>query len=146
VLYPFINAGGIVKQVRILIADDHKEFRKVVMEYLRSLPHVIVVGEANDGVDVVEKTERLDPDFVLMDITMPLRNGLEATKIIKMRWPEKKVVIATMHESAFYRTQAEQAHADGFLLKSALHTGLLAVLGQGTGTSVYAAPAETAGK
>ena len=132
--------------VRILIADDHREFRRVVIDYLCSLPHVIVVGEADDGVDVIEKTERLDPDFVLMDITMPRRNGLEATKIIKTRWPRKKVVIATMHESPLYRTQAEEAHADGFLLKSSLRAGLLAVLGQGNGSRVYARPVESVGK
>jgi len=100
-------AGGTVNAIRILIADDHKDFRNVVCEFLNRLPNVIVVGEADDGVDVIDKTESLDPDVVLMDITMPRRNGLEATRIIKKRWPLKKVVIATMHDNAYYRTQAE---------------------------------------
>ncbi len=117
--------------MKVLIADDHKDFRKVVCDFLRHLPNIIVVGEAEDGVDVIVKTEEFDPDVVLMDITMPRRNGLEATRIIKNRWPTKKVVIATMHDSAMYRLQAEEAKADGFIVKSSIRSGLLATFGDG---------------
>jgi DNA-binding NarL/FixJ family response regulator len=125
------NAGGNVGAIRILIADDHKDFRNVVCEFLSRLPNVIVVGEADDGVEVIDKTESLDPDIVLMDITMPRRNGLDATRIIKNRWPLKKVVIATMHDNAYYRAQAEEVAADGFIVKSSIRSGLLATFGQG---------------
>lgn len=116
------------KPAKILIADDHKEFRKTLSEYLNCLPNIVVVGEATDGIDVVEKTERLDPDVVLMDISMPRCNGLDATRIIKTRWPGKKVVIATMHDNPFYRAEAQRARADGFILKSSLKASLQALI------------------
>ncbi len=116
-----------MKETRILVADDHRDFRRVVTDFLNGLPNVIVVGEACDGVEVIDKLEQLDADVVLMDITMPRRNGLDATRIIKQRWPLKKVVIATMHESSFYRAQAKEANADGFVLKSSLKDNLRAM-------------------
>ena len=116
-----------VKPARILVADDHKEFRKVLSEYLNCLPNVVVVGEASDGIDVVEKTERLNPDIVFMDISMPRCNGLDATRVIKTRWPSKKVVIATMHDNPFYRAEAQRAQADGFILKSSLKSSIEAI-------------------
>jgi DNA-binding NarL/FixJ family response regulator len=120
-----------VKETRILVADDHRDFRRVVTDFLNGLPNVIVVGEACDGVEVIDKLEQLDADVVLMDITMPRRNGLDATRIIKQRWPWKKVVIATMHDSAFYRAQARCANADGFVLKSSLKNVLQAMFAEG---------------
>jgi DNA-binding NarL/FixJ family response regulator len=101
-----------------------------VTDFLNGLPNVIVVGEACDGVEVIDKMEQLNADVVLMDITMPRRNGLDATRIIKQRWPLKKVVIATMHEGSFYRTQAKEANADGFVLKSSLKDNLRAMFGE----------------
>ncbi|MCX6135166.1 MAG: response regulator transcription factor [Ignavibacteriales bacterium] len=132
--------------IRILIADDHRDFRKVVCDFLSRLPNIIVVGEADDGVDVIEKMEACDPDVILMDITMPRRNGLEATRIIKSQWPEKKVVIATMHDSEFYRNQAEEVQADGFIVKSSIRSGLLATFGQGIFSPTFAEVSVASGK
>lgn len=132
--------------IRILIADDHRDFRKVVCEFLSRLPNVVVVGEADDGVDVIDKMETCNPDVILMDITMPRRNGLDATRIIKSRWPAKKVVIATMHDSELYRSQAEEALADGFVVKSSIRSGLLATFGQGVFAPVFAPVSVACGK
>jgi DNA-binding NarL/FixJ family response regulator len=66
----------------------------------------------------------------LMDISMPRCNGLEATRIIKAHWPLKRVIIATMHDNPFYRTEAQRARADGYLLKSSLKSSLQAVIDQ----------------
>jgi len=135
-----------VSAMRILVADDHRDFRKIVSEYLRCLPNVVVVGEADDGVDVIDKTERLDPDVVLMDITMPRRNGLDAMRIIKDRWPAVKVVIATMHESEMYRSEAMAAAADGFIIKSSLRSGLKRTFGSLVFSPVFAVAESVAGK
>lgn len=120
-----------VKPVKVLIADDQAGFRMVLSALLRRLPNVVVVGEACDGIEVIEKTEKLDPDIILMDITMPRCNGLDATRILKCRWPAKKVVIASAHEHPFYRTEAKRSKADGFILKSVLDLSLRRVFGQG---------------
>jgi DNA-binding NarL/FixJ family response regulator len=119
-----------VKPARILIADDHKGFRKVVSDYLNCLPNVIVVGEASDGIEAIEKIRQLEPEIVLMDISMPGCNGLDATRIIKAQWPSIKVVIATMHDNPFYHTEARRARADGFILKSSLKASLEAIIGE----------------
>lgn len=114
--------------LKVLVADDHDEFRRVVHKYLDRLPNIAVVGEATDGKEVVEQVERLQPDVVLMDISMPRQSGLEATRIIKQRWPDTKVVIATMHDNPLYRLQASEARADDFVVKSSLKSKLVATL------------------
>ena len=107
-------------KIRVLIADDHVDFRRVVHEFLDRLPNVQVVGEATDGDDAVRQVEALSPDVVLMDSAMPHTGGLEATRIIKQRWPSMRVLIATMHDNPIYRLQAMEAKADAFILKSTL--------------------------
>lgn len=113
-----------MQRIRVLIADDHRDFRKVVHDFLDQLPNVSVVGEACDGDDAVEQVGRLSPDVVLMDIRMPNKNGFEATKIIKHRWPSTRVLIATFHDEMAYRIQAQEAKADGFIMKSNIKPSL----------------------
>jgi DNA-binding NarL/FixJ family response regulator len=111
-------------RIKVLIADDHRDFRRVVHDFLDRLPNVSVVGEAADGDDAINKVEKLFPDVVLMDISMPLMNGIEATRVIKQRWPGTKVLIATTHDDPMYRKQALEARADGFILKGSLKPSL----------------------
>jgi two-component system response regulator DegU len=113
-----------MQRIRVLIADDHCDFRKVVRDFLGQFPNVFVVGEACDGDEAVEQVGRLGPDIVLMDIRMPNKNGFEATKIIKERWPDTRVLIATLHDDVAYRLQAEEVKADGFIMKSDFKPGL----------------------
>jgi len=72
----------------------------------------------------VERVEELFPDVVLMDISMPKMNGIEATRIIKQRWPATKVLIATTYDDPAYRLQALEARADGYILKGSLKPSL----------------------
>jgi DNA-binding NarL/FixJ family response regulator len=118
-----------MNKITVLIADDHRDFRKVVHDFLDRLPNVSVVGEATDGDDAIKKMENLFPDVVLMDISMPLMNGIEATRIIKQRWPATKVLIATNHDDPMYRKQALEARADGFILKGSMKPSLEATFG-----------------
>ena len=118
-----------MNRIKVLIADDHRDFRRVVHEFLDRMPNVSVVGEAINGGEAVEKVEQLIPDVVLMDIAMPQMNGLEATRIIKQRWPETKVLIATTYDDPTYRLQALEARADGYILKGSLKPSLEATFG-----------------
>jgi DNA-binding NarL/FixJ family response regulator len=113
-----------MNKIKVVIADDHRDFRRVVHEFLDRMPNVSVIGEAGNGNEAIEKVEELFPDVVLMDISMPQMNGLEATRIIKQRWPATKVLIATTYDDPMYRMQALEARADGFILKGSLKPSL----------------------
>lgn len=115
--------------ITVLLVDDHAEFRKVVHDFLAKLPNITVIGEAANGKEALVQVERLRPDFVLMDIRMPLLSGLEAAKIIKEEWPATRVLITTGSDSDAYRENAHAVHADGFLLKMELKRGLEAAFG-----------------
>jgi NarL family two-component system response regulator LiaR len=118
-----------MNRIKVLIVDDHQDFRFIVHKYLDRLPNVSVVGEATNGGEAVERVEQLFPDVVLMDISMPKMNGIEATRIIKQRWPATKVLIATTYDDPTYRLQALEACADGFILKGSLKPSLEATFG-----------------
>jgi DNA-binding NarL/FixJ family response regulator len=121
-----------MKQIKVLVVDDQEDIRRVVIDFLNRLPNINIVGEAVDGDEAIEKTETLSPDIVLMDIAMPKKNGIEATRIIKQRWPDIKVMIETGNDDQFYRTQALEVKADGFISKSSLMSGLNAAFGTST--------------
>ena len=101
--------------IRILIADDRTPSRYGLKALLDTEAEIELVGEAADGREVVHLVEEYRPDVVLMDIRMPEMNGLEATRIIKDRWPEVRVIMLTLHPS--YQSDALAAGADAFLLK-----------------------------
>ncbi len=123
------------RNIRILLCDDNDNFRQLLMQYIHSLPGVEIVGEAIDGVDVINKTESLDPDLVLMDLSMPNQSGLDATKTIKERWPNKSVIILTLYEDSVYKELADEFLADGFIAKSSIKTQLPAVIEEKLKTS-----------
>jgi len=115
--------------IRVLLVDDHAEFRRVVHDFLSRLPQVTVVGEARNGEEAVSQVKKLHPDFVLMDVSMPVLNGFAATKIIKKGWPATKVFITTADDNDAYRMQAKVVQADGFVPKGELKRGLEAAFG-----------------
>jgi DNA-binding NarL/FixJ family response regulator len=118
--------------LRILIVDDEKAVRSAVQKLLGTRMEWTVVGEAADGADAVGKAKELQPDVVIMDVTMPEMSGLEATPQIKKVLPTAEVLIFTQHDSSQIVREAEKAGASGYLLKSQASWLLAAVeaLGQ----------------
>jgi DNA-binding NarL/FixJ family response regulator len=104
--------------LRILIVDDEKAVRTALGRLLATRKEWQVVGEAADGAEAVGKARELRPDIVIMDITMPEMNGLEATPRIKKALPAAEILIFTQHDSTQMVQQAQIAGASGYLLKS----------------------------
>jgi DNA-binding NarL/FixJ family response regulator len=103
--------------IKVLLAEDHTIVRKGIRSLLDGVTDIEVVGEAEDGREAVEKVGQLLPDVVLMDNTMPILNGLEATRQIKKQFPQIVVLILTMHTDEEYIFQFLQAGASGYLVK-----------------------------
>jgi len=114
-----------VDNLRILIGDDHTLMRQGVRKILEAHPGWEVVAEAGDGRQAVKEALSLHPDIVILDIGMPLLNGIEATRQITRRAPEIGVLIVSMHADEAYITQALQAGAKGYLLKDSADTDLI---------------------
>ncbi|WP_018132293.1 response regulator [Effusibacillus pohliae] len=103
---------------RMLIADDHAHAREGIREIVTSDPDFEIVGEAKNGLEALELTEQLMPDLILMDINMPEMNGLEATRLIKQRYPYVKIVIITVSDDIADLFEALKKGAQGYLLKN----------------------------
>ena len=106
-----------MSKIKILIADDHKILRQGIRSLLAPQPDFEVIGETADGPETLKETFKLKPDVVLMDIGMPNLNGFEATRQIKKKLPEVKVLILTMYQDDEYVLQALQSGASGYVLK-----------------------------
>ncbi len=121
-----------VNPVRILLADDHTLVLAGLRKLIDSFDGVTVVGVASDGLELIELAQGLKPDLVLMDISMPGLNGLEATARLTRSMPKIKVLILSMHQSEEYVRQALRSGASAYLLKDAapveLELGIRAVM------------------
>jgi len=114
-----------MNRVRVLIADDHAMVRSGLRALLATHTDIEVVGEAEDGVTVVEQTRKIRPDVVVMDLTMPGRGGIRATEDLCRECPDTKVVVLTMHDDEAYVRLARLAGASGFVLKKSLANELI---------------------
>jgi len=120
---------NIEQPTRVLIADDRPQSRNGLKALFATWPEVEVVGEATNGQEAVRLMEECRPEVVLMDAIMPVMDGLEATGLIKDRWPEVKVIVLTIHSSL--RAEALTVGADSFLIKGCPAVDLLkAILNQ----------------
>ena len=113
------------KPYRVVIAEDYTILREGLKALLSSQPEFKVVGEAEDGRDAVRCVQQHTPDLVLMDLSMPRMNGLEAIKEVKRVTPETKIIVLTVHKSEEYVLATLQAGADGYVLKDASHSELV---------------------
>jgi len=131
-----VNAD--VKKIRILLADDHNVMRKGLRLLLESQPGFIVVGEASDGHQAVERAEATKPDVVVLDIAMPRLSGTEAAQRIGELLPGTSVIILSMHSDEGYVMRALKAGAKGYLLKDAAEGDLVeAIQAVGNGKTFF---------
>ncbi len=109
---------------RIIIAEDHTILREGLRSLLSSDPDLEIVGEAQDGQEAIRCVEKLKPNLVLMDLSMPRMNGLDAIKEIKKRSTETRILVLTVHKNEEYIVATLQAGADGYALKDSTHAEL----------------------
>ncbi len=114
--------------VRILVADDHPVVRHGLRTLLGSRQEWEIIDEAEDGIEAVEKADRLQPDVILLDVSMPGMDGLEACRRIRRIVPKAEVLIVTQHDSPQMMREAVRAGARGYVVKSDAARDLLAAV------------------
>lgn len=111
-------------KIKVLIADDHQLFREGLANLLFAAPDIEVIAQARDGSEAINKAKHFKPDVVLIDIGMPVMNGIEATRILKKDMPNMKVIAVSMHSDRQYVKGILEAGADGYLLKNCTYQQL----------------------
>lgn len=128
-------------RVRILLADDHTIVRQGLRKLLEERPEWEVVAEAGDGREAVHMAEQHRPDVAILDVAMPLLNGIEATRQITKRVPSTRVLVLSMHADEAYVTQMLQAGATGYLLKDSADVDLVKAVGEAVAGRSFFSPA-----
>jgi two-component system response regulator NreC len=128
------------KPITIFLADDHTIVRQGLAKLLEGESDLRVVGEAENGREAVVKVEKLKPDVVLMDIAMPMLNGIEATRQIRKVCPQTKVIILSMHSHDRYISELFSLGASGYLLKSSTGTDIINAIHTALKGSTYLSP------
>lgn len=126
------------KKVKIVLAEGHTILREGLRALLSSDSNLEIVGDAEDSLKAVDCVEKLEPDLLLMDLSMSRMSGIEAIKKIKKRYPKTKIIALTAHKNEDYLLATLQAGADGYVLKDATHNELVmaiknVVMGLGKG-------------
>jgi DNA-binding NarL/FixJ family response regulator len=125
---------------RVLIAEDHTLLRAGLRALLLQDPRLEIVGEADNGRDAIRAIGTLNPDLVLMDLSMPGMNGIEAITDIKRRYPETRVLVLTIHKTDEYIHESLRAGADGYILKDATHDELRVAIRSVLNGKIYLSP------
>ncbi len=125
---------------RVLIVDDHAFIRRGVQTILHPFPEWEVCGEADNGNDAMRMVDELKPEVIIMDVSMPGLNGIEATRAIRKTHPDVKIVFLTLHESADLVRNAFRAGARGYLLKTDAEQELVRALTVVLGGGAYISP------
>lgn len=111
--------------IRIVITDDHQLFRVGIANLLSGSPQIEIVGQAENGQEAIEKARLLKPDIMIMDLTLPVINGVDATRILYNELPEVRVLILSMHADKKYIKDALEAGAFGYLFKDCTYDQLV---------------------
>jgi DNA-binding NarL/FixJ family response regulator len=114
--------------LRILVVDDHPVVRQGLKNLLDGHPDWEIIDEAEDGLEAVEKADRLKPDVVVLDLSMPRMNGLEACREIRKNAPDSEILIVTQHDSPQMMREAFNANARGYVVKSDVGRDLVAAV------------------
>ncbi len=130
-------------RIRVLLVDDHAVLRAGLKALLNAEPDLEVVGEAADGEEAVDRAMLLRPDVIVMDIQMPRMSGLEATRVLRSRGLEAKVLILTMHAESQYLLPLLEAGGSGYVLKSGADTELIEAIRTVYRGEVFLYPAAT---
>jgi DNA-binding NarL/FixJ family response regulator len=130
--------------LRILVADDHKLVRQGVRKMIEEQPGWTVVGEAQDGRDLLEQAMATKPDAVVLDLAMPTMNGIEALRQLAAKLPDVHLLVLSMHTEEAYVLQALEAGARGYLLKDSAETDLVRAIEAVVGGQSFLSPAVAA--
>jgi DNA-binding NarL/FixJ family response regulator len=114
-----------MEKKKILIVEDHTILREGLKALLITNPEFEIAGEAGDGLEAIWLVEKLNPDMVLMDLSMPRMDGMQAIREIKRRWPEKRILALTAHRTEEYVLTTLKAGADGYLLKDSTYQEMM---------------------
>jgi two-component system, NarL family, response regulator NreC len=128
------------RSVTVLLAEDHTIVRQGVAKILEAEPGLVVVGEACDGREAIAKVEELKPDVVIMDIAMPLLNGIEATRQIKKNRPQTRVIILSMHSHDRFISELFSLGASGYLLKDSSGPDIIQAIESALKGDTYLSP------
>ena len=114
-----------MEKLKIVLAEDHTILREGLRALLSADPSFEIIGEAQNGREAVRCVEKLEPDLLLMDLSMPRMSGMDAIREIKNRYPEIKIIALTVHKTEEYLLTTLKAGADGYVLKDATHDELV---------------------
>lgn len=117
-----------MKTLRILLVDDHEGFLESAERFLKTLTWIDVVGRASNGKEAVQRSEELRPDLILMDLSMPVMGGLEATPLIKAQTDPPFIAIVSHYDDALHREHVMRAGADAFVSKLWYVTEIVPIL------------------
>jgi len=130
----------VMSPYRIVLADDHVMLRQRIKKIIETSTEMAVVGEASDGLELLDLLTKQTPDMVILDITMPKLRGIEATREIKKTYPEIKILILSMHKKKEYLYHAFSAGAEGYLLKEDTDTELFGAIETVRRGGIYLSP------
>jgi len=124
----------------IVVAEDNANFRRLVRLELESAGDIQVVGEVNNGEELLQLLEQMNPDLIILDISMPGLGGMEAARRIKDSHPQVKILFVSMHKNPEYVQQAQKLGVAGYLLKEEMDEALLSAIHQIRTGHVYISP------